>query len=484
MKKRIIFFVLVISFLWLISGISGESEFIIHLDETIKATDIFTLVNTLASPQYEGRLTGTAGYDKAVQMAADYFKQYGIRPIDGMETYTQLFPVSYTKVYESKLTLHVKDKKGKEEVLQCQYFKDYYPMNFSGSGNITGEIVFAGFGITAPEFEYDDYIGIDVKGKIAMIIKGAPKEREGEDWSAYDDHRFRTKNALKHGAAGLLYIYSARGNPNGAYLEGFPMLAIEEKLADRILEKYRKNVKSLTEHLKQRRRNSFATDQTAELTVRSENFQGNGANVVGYIPGSDELLRNEFIVVGAHLDHCGMWPQLTPGADDNASGSAALLTIARALGTSKYQPKRSVLFALFGGEEMGLLGSTYLVSHLPDKVKKINFVFNLDMVGEGPDVFILRLKNYPEMEKIIMETPRKLNLNCHISGNEITGKGRGGSDHAPFVEKRIPAVSVFSAGSKHMGYHKADDSIYWITPKIMEDIAKIISYTVMRMAAD
>ncbi len=484
MKKRIIFFILIISFLWLISGISGESEFITHLDDTIKATEMYTLVDTLASPQYEGRLTGSEGFHRAVKMTVDYFKQYGIQPIEDNDNYTQLYPVSYTKVYDSKLTVHLKNKKGKEEVLECQYFKDYYPMNFSGSGNASGQIVFAGFGITAPEFEYDDYIGVNVKGKIVMVIRGVPKEQRGEDWSAYNDHRFRTKNAMKHGAAGLLYIYSARGNPNGAYLEGFPMLSIEESLADRILEKYQKTVKSLTENLKQRRRSSFVTDETAELMVKSENFQGNGANVLAYIPGSDELLRNEFIVVGAHLDHCGMWPQLTPGADDNASGSAAVLTIARALATSKYKPKRSVLFILFGGEEMGLLGSTYFVSNLPEKIKKINFVFNMDMVGEGPDVFILRLQNYPEMEKIIMETPRKLNLNCHITGNKVTVKERGGSDHAPFVEKRIPAVSVFSGGAKHMGYHKADDTIYWITPKIMESIAKIVGYTVMRLAAD
>lgn len=484
MKKKIIFLVLVISFLWLISGVSNESEFINHLNRTIKSAEIFSLVETLSSPQYEGRLTGTTGYEKAVQLAAEQFKKYGIHPITGDNTYTQSFPLSYTKVYESKLIVHLQDKEGKQETLQCEYFKDYYPLNFSGSGNITGNIIFAGYGVTAPEFDYDDYKGIDVKGKIVMIIKGVPKEKENEDWAAYDEHRFRTSNALKHGASGLLYIYAGRGNPNGNYLQDFPMLSIEEKLADRILEKYGKNVKTLTDQLNQRQNVSFATDVNVEIMVRSENFQGSGSNVVGYIPGADELLRNEFIVVGAHLDHCGMWPQLTPGADDNASGSAALLAIAGALGTSKYKPKRSVLFILFAGEEMGLFGSKYFVSHLPEKVKKINFVFNMDMVGAGPNVFILRLQNYPEVEKILMETPRKLNLGCQIKGNKVTGKRRSGSDHAPFVEKGIPAVSVFSADGKHNGYHTNEDTIYWITPKITEDIAKIISYAVMRLASD
>lgn len=484
MRKKIIFLVLVISFLWLISGVSGESEFINHLNRTIKSAEIFALVETLSSPQCEGRLTGTGGYDKAVQLATDQFKKYGIHPITENKTYIQAFPLSYTKVYESKLIVHVKNKDGKEEILQCEYFKDYYPLNFSGSGNITGDIIFAGYGVTAPEFDYDDYKGINVKGKIVMIIKGVPEGKDDEDWSAYDEHRFRTKNALKHGAAGLLYIYAGRGNPNGDYLQDFPMLSIEEKVADKMLEKYGKNVKTLTEQLNRRQNVSFAMDVNVEIMVRSENFQGTGANVIGYIPGVDELLRNEFIVVGAHLDHCGMWPQLTPGADDNASGSAALLSVAGALSASKYKPKRSILFILFAGEEMGLLGSNYFVAHLPEKVKKINFVFNMDMIGAGPNVFIARLKNYPEVEKLLIETPRKLNLCCQIKGNEVTKKGRAGADHAPFVEKGIPAVSIFSADGKHNGYHTNDDTIYWVTPKIIEDVAKIISYATLRLASD
>ncbi|MCU0285912.1 MAG: M20/M25/M40 family metallo-hydrolase [Acidobacteria bacterium] len=484
MKKKIIFLVLLISFLWLISGVSGESEFINHLDKTIKSAYIFTLVETFSSPQCEGRLSGTAGYDKAVQISIDQFKKFGIQPIYENKTFTQSFPITYTKVYESKLVVHVKNKEGIEEVLQCEYFKDYYPLNFSGSGKLSGNIVFAGYGVTAPEFDYDDYKGIDVKNKIVMIIKGVPKEKEDEDWSAYDEHRFRTKNALKHGASGLLYIYAGRGNPNGDYLPDFPMLSIEEKIADKIFEKYGKNVKTLTGQLNQRQNVSFVTDVNAEIMVKSENFQGTGVNVIGYIPGADELLRNEFIVIGAHLDHCGMWPQLTPGADDNASGSAALLSIAGALSSSKYKPKRSVLFILFAGEEMGLLGSKYFVSHLPGKVKKINFVFNMDMIGAGPNVFIARLKNYPEVEKILVETPRKLNLCCQVKGNEAGKKSRGGADHAPFVEKGIPAVSIFSTDGQHHGYHTNDDTIYWITPKIIEDIAKIVSYTTMRLASD
>jgi Zn-dependent M28 family amino/carboxypeptidase len=257
------------------------------------------------------------------------------------------------------------------------------------------------------------------------------------------------------------------------------MLSIDEKLADRLLKKYGKDTKTLRKQLDKREKVSFVTDIEAEVMVRSENFQGTALNVVGYIPGTDERLKHEFIVIGAHLDHCGMWPVLTPGADDNASGSAAVMAVAKALGTCEYRPKRSLLFILFAGEEMGLLGSTYFVSHLPAKIKKIKFVFNMDMVGAGPDVFILRLKNYPEVETVIREAREKLKLNCKIKGNKVTRRGRDGADHAPFVKKGIPAVSIFSSGGKHHGYHTDEDTIYWITPKITEDIAKIVAYSSM-----
>ncbi|MCP5107139.1 MAG: M20/M25/M40 family metallo-hydrolase, partial [bacterium] len=477
--KKIIFLVLVV---FCVSLVADESLLITHLQQNVDAGDIFEIVETLASPEYEGRLTGSDGYDKAVELAAAHFKKYGVQPVFADGSYIQSFPLPYTKVYESKLTLHFNNEEGKQETVNCEYFKDFYPLSFSGSGEKKEDVVFAGYGITAHEFNYDDYRGIDVKGKIVMIIKGAPKAKEGENWLPYNDHRHRTKNARDHGAAGFIYIYAARGNPNGIYLENFPMVSIEEKLADRMFKQYGKEIKSLRKKLNERRNVSFKTGIKAELMVKSEHFKSSARNAVGYIPGSDKTLADEFVVIGAHLDHCGMWPQLTPGADDNASGSAVVLTIAKTLATCSFKPKRSILFILFAGEEMGLLGSTYFASHLPEKVKKVKFVFNMDMVGSGPNVFILRLKNYPKMEKIITAAPQILNLNCKITGNKVTGSRRGGSDHAPFVQKGIPAVSIFSAGGKHHGYHKNSDTIYWITPKIMEDIAKIVSYTAVQLA--
>lgn len=479
--KKIFLLIILIFCSFFLTG--QEDTFIRHLHQNIHATEIFQWVETLSSPEYEGRLTGTDGYNKAVQLAVNHFKKYGLRPLDKKNGYTQTFPLPYTKVYEAVLALSYTDAEGGPQTMECKYFKDFYPLGFSGSGDVQSKVVFAGYGISAQEFQYDDYKDLDVAGKIVMIIKGAPKAAEGEDWSRYDSHRFRTRNAREHGAAGLLYITSPRGNPNGDYQEQFPMVQLHPGVADKLLKKYGKTVKSLKKELNNRQFVSFVTQIDAHLTVKSEHFQGEGINPVAYIPGTDSKLRGEFIIIGAHLDHCGMWPRLKPGADDNASGSAVLMAVAKAMATSPIKPRRSVLFVLFAGEEMGLLGSTYFVTFLNEKIKDIKFVFNMDMVGAGPDVFILRLKNYPEVEEIAMAVPGLLNLDCRVKGNKIKKpRPQGGADHAPFVKKGFPAVSVFSSGGDHHGYHTDQDTIYWITPKIMEDIAKMIAYSTMKIA--
>ncbi|NIM15024.1 MAG: M20/M25/M40 family metallo-hydrolase [Candidatus Aminicenantes bacterium] len=488
--KRLISLVLFIGFIGFINLPSclvseeADKELIHHLTQTINAGEIFALIDELSSEPYQGRLTGTEGYNKAARFAADYFEKYGILTV--FNDYMQSFPISYTKVYESTLKIYIEDREGKEEVIEGVYFKNYYPLNFSGSGDVKGEIVFAGYGMTAPEFGVDDYKGIDVKGKIVMVIKGVPKAKEGENWQKYDDHRFRTKNARDHGAAGFIYIYDDRANPNGNYLEGFPMVSITTELADKLLAANNLNTKQLKEALNARKNegknHSYATGITAHITINSENFQGMARNVVGYIPGSDPVLKDEYIVIGSHLDHCGMWPILTPGADDNASGSAAVLTAARALATYKQKPRRSVLFILFAGEEVRLLGSSYFVSHLPSQIKKIKFVINMDMVGAGPDMFILRLKNYPEFQQLMEKASILFDLKSVIKGNKVTKPRGTGADHAPFVVKGIPAVSVFSSSGDHHGYHTNTDTIYWITPKITEDIVRIVSYTAFLLA--
>lgn len=481
MKKTLISLIITIAFI--VSVNSGNSLFagdlkdqlVYHLDQTVQAGEILSIIEELASPEYGGRLTGSAGYDKAADFAAAFFKKHGIKPM--FEDYFQSFPVSYTRVYESTLEIFTKDEEAGAESIKCSFFDDFYPLNFSGSGDVTADVVFVGHGITAPEYGYDDFKGIDLKGKIALIYKGFPRGKEGENWVQYDKHRVRIANAVKNGAKGVLYIYNARCNPNGDYRKSLPGITITPELADKILAKQGKKLADLKKGLDARENQSFNTGVKVHMMVRSENFQSEAKNVVGYIPGISPQLKDEFIIIGAHLDHCGQWPRLTPGAEDNASGSAAVLAAAKALGTFKHKPQRSVMFILFAGEEMGLLGSRYAADHLPPQVKKARFMINMDMVGAGPDMWIMRLKNHQPFEDTVREAHKTFKMVCKVNGNRVTKARRANTDHYAFSDKGIPAVSIFSAGGEHHGYHSDEDTIYWITPRITEDIVKIISFT-------
>ncbi len=452
-----------------------------HLKKFITAPDLFSMVEHLSGEQFEGRLSGTGGYDRAAAWAADIFAKSGLLSLT--PGYYQDFPIDYTKVYESELKVYLTDKDGKEEIVEGKYFKNYFPLNYSGSGEVEARIIFAGYGLVVDKYGHDDYKGIDVRDKIVLVYRGKPKGRDGEDWSEYDTREFRARLARERGALAIMFISKPMGAPSGEHIQGFPILFVHENLGKRILKEGGKEAKVLKKAMTARENVSFATGIKAYIRVKSELFQGKGRNVIAYIPGSDESVKDEFIVVGAHLDHNGMWPELMPGADDNASGSAVVVSVARALAGAPVKPRRSILFILFAGEEMGLLGSEYFVSNLPSGVEKIKFVFNMDMVGAGVRPFMLRLKNYPDVEEVVTGVPGKLGLGCRVTGNKVDKpRRRGGADHAPFVKVGIPAVSIFGSGGKHHGYHTSEDTVYWITPKVMEVTGLVVAYSAMVLA--
>ena len=474
------FLLIAVTCSWLYAG-EPRADLVRHLDHVIKADDLFAVVKELSSETYAGRLTGTEGYNKAADFAARLFKQYGLLPINPQRRdYFQTFPISYTTVHEGSVTIFLEHKEGQKETINGVYFRNFYPLNFSGSGDVKGEIVFAGLGVTAPEYGYDDYRGIDARGKIVMIIKGVPRAKPGQDWSKYDSHRYRTQNARVHGAVGLLYTHHACANVNGDYLEDFPMVIITAEVADKILAANNLSFRKLWDRFDAQANSSYSTGHSAHIKVKSDHFQGEARNLLAYIPGSDPRLKDEFIVICAHLDHCGKWPLFTPGSNDNASGTAVVLTAARALASFPVKPQRSVLFILFAAEEMGLLGSEYFATHLPTLVKKIKFVINLDMVASGEGIFVMRLKNYPAVEPVFHQAVETLNLQANLSGNQVL-ENIPFSDYASFVNKGFPAVSIYSTGS-HYGFHTNEDTIAHINPKIMEEIGKLVSFMAHRLA--
>ncbi len=446
---------------------------------SISPVDAYNTVKVLSSAEYAGRLTGHEGYTRAAEWAAQKFKEWGLKPLSPKESYLQSYPSPYTLVDKAEMTLHLKEKKGsaQEEVplkeIKLELGKDFLPLLFSDSGDQTAELVFAGWGICAPELGYDDYAGLDVNGKFILCFRGTPDAAD-KRFEAHDHHRQRMKTAKEKGAIGLFYIYpEISANPNGDWIKGFTPATLTEKVADTILKERGVSVEDLKKDLQTYKKPlSFPLQSKISYRVASRHFPyGVGYNIVGCVEGSDPKLKKECLVVGGHFDHCGYHLGLLfAGADDNASGSAVVMEIAEAFSKLSKKPKRSVVFVLFGGEEMGLMGSSYFADHLPMPLEKVDTMFNFDMVGEGDGTTCILSPTPEELKKAIEDADK------HVKTLRQTGTIRGvgvrSSDFAPFFLKGAACVAFFSNGP-HLHYHQTGDTIYRINPDIMADIGRL-----------
>jgi hypothetical protein len=426
----------------------------------------YELCRTLAAESFSGRLTGSSGYTEASRWAATKFKEWGLLEPDG--GYLQAYPSPYTQVDKAEMTLVIA---GKERKLEAG--KDFLPLLFSDSGRVSGSIVFVGWGISAPDIGYDDYAGTDVGNKFVLCFRGTP-DQDDKRFQHYDEHRVRMRTARDKGALGLIYIYpDVQANPNGERLEKFLPAEISEAVADLILEARGIKAAELKKDLQAYRVPiTFALDARIDLSVEARHFaDGIGFNVVAYLPGSDPLLKGECVVLGAHFDGCGRHLGiLFPGADDNASGSAMVMEIARAFALSGIRPKRTLAFVLFGGEEMGLLGSTYYAAHVPAPLKNIDAMFNFDMEGEGARAFT-QFSQEPAALKEAME--KADGYDPIIAGSRpLKEVGVRSSDFAPFFLQGIPCAAFYSDGP-HLHYHAAGDTIFRINPDIMGAISRL-----------
>ena len=445
---------------------------------SISPAETYDIVKTLARPEYAGRLTGAPGYTAAAQWAAKRLAAWGLKPISGKDGYLQPYASPYTVIDKAEMTILLPDgpadpaKAPAYKEMKLVPEKDFLPLLYSDSGDKTAEAVFAGWGISAPEIGYDDYAGLDVKDRFVLCFRGTPDN--DPKYQRYDEHRTRMKTAKDKGALGIVYIYDEiASNPNGDFIAGFLPAEISEKVMDAVL----KDADSTTAGLKKalttwKRPISFPLRAKIRLAVASRHFpQAVGYNVAGYIEGSDPRLRRECVVIGGHFDHTGAHMGLLfPGADDNASGSATSMEAGKAFAALARKPKRSIVIALFGGEELGLQGSTWFVDHVPGPFDKVAGMFNFDMTGEGDGLWGAASAEPVEFRKALEDADKSVKALRYLG--TITGVGVRGSDFAPFFLKGIAAASLGSNGP-HLAYHLTGDTIYRINPDIMADAAKV-----------
>jgi hypothetical protein len=453
----------------------------------ISSNDLLNDATELSSPKYAGRLSGSPGYMAAAQWIADQLKLVGIKPGCAEDSYFQFFPNAYSEIYSAG---SLKLISGFNRTIKSYHFpEDYFPGSNSASGTISGELVYVGFGITAPELGYDDYKNIDVKGKILIMETGVPYSANDSTqlkWEPYSYHRYKFQHAKELGASGLLYV-SKIANPNTSYLNGFIYAHISEVVAEELFEgsgfKYAEihNIISKNQHP-----NSLPLSKKVRISASSKYFpDAKSCNVIGIIEGTDPELKKEAIIIGAHLDAVGSPGTLFPGALDNASGCIDILAAARALATSKVRPSRSIIFIFFGGEECGLYGSKKYVEAPVWEKNKILCMINLDMVGNGTGFMLSNGKTHTEiLDYFLAANDKYLHRDFNSTLSRVSFS-RPRTDGAIFEKAGYKNLNLYTSGTvKTVYYHHPLDNTDALTPEIMEDAAKLLYISILNLAND
>ncbi len=486
MKKLSLIVTLFLSAVSVNAQNTGEAA-LLRAMHTISSHDLLEYVKIQCDDKYEGRLTGTPGYQACAEWLAGEFAEWGLTPGGDNGSWFQWFDIPYTLVFpDCGLSLHVPLKNGGTIEKQYKYITEYMPGSTSGSGTVTGEVVYAGYGITAPELGYDDYTGIDVKGKIILIEREAPVSPSAgpekfNPWYGHSFHQNKLANAVRHGASGMIYNYGPIGNPNNDYIENFIYVHVGDSVVKDIFKgtglKHDEIVKEINSTLKPR---SFYTKKVVTIKMNTKHFpDGRGCNITGMIKGSDPELGRETIIIGAHLDHLGRCYEIIPGANDNASAVAVMMGIAKALAESKIQLKRTVMFLSFGAEEQGIMGSkAYLENPVMPLEKSV--LLNMDGVGIGHSISGAAGKNYPLLWSFIEDANNKY-VHRPLMTNYFSNLGRPRLDAARFLTAGVPSLSFSTFGSVNY-YHVPLDNLDIIKPEIMEDLAQILFVAVVNMA--
>jgi hypothetical protein len=463
-------------------------------------------VRWLADPARAGRGAGTPGGAEAEAWLAARFAEIGLAPA-GDQGFLQPFEVPFRASLAGTNALGL----GATAPVLGQ---GWQPFTFSDDGVVRGELVFAGYGISAPELGYDDYAGLDVKGKVVLVVQDFPRERDQaspfRDPRHYRHGEWRQKATLARdrGAAALLAVRDDWHHPGPddlppwkggvASRAGLPAARVTAAALRAAGVDVAALAVPIGDDLKPRSR-PLGVDVSLQVHVEVE--KARTANVVGLLPGTDAALAGECVVVGAHHDHLGRGGeasaapdqvgQVHPGADDNASGVAGLLAVARAFRAGP-APRRSVLFVAFGAEELGVLGSSHAVKHTPAAcpVEKLQLMVNLDMIGrpqparDAPPGSPGRLyvhgvdtaAGLRERVRQLADRPPRIALAA-----ELGGDGFGASDQTPYYARGVPVLFLFSGA--HADYHRPGDTADTIDAAGLAEAARL-AWRAARDAAD
>jgi hypothetical protein len=514
--------------------------------ESIRAPDSASYLAFISALELEGRDTPSKGQAVARRYIESLYRTWGIIPLGD--------PADRGRSYEQRVPMVIK-KYGPGTSLELSFAlttqkfeaeRDFsFVMGADFAGTIEGPVVFAGYGVSAPDLGYDDFAGLDVRNKIVLMAAGKPGGKRPdspfnsrENWARFEGRRTPAENCARllagKGAAALVVaddsidrLVSPHGYKRGARIMSssnrvfcpalsavdpmVPTFWVSTRIAEAAFRAapntFAETVRKIDQELKPA---SFELPGLrVRITLEMEQTISTCGNLLGMIEGSDPELRKEFVVIGAHLDHVGMNKEgyVFSGADDDGSGSVGVLQIAKALAENPEKPKRSVIFAHWTGEEKGLIGSRYFLKFPPVPLKDIVAYINLDMISHDTSVQEVRyeaaLFRMPKEEiDRIPDDPQKLliayvslpspdftalirDTNSGTIGLDVIPLASfpmlGNSDHYFFAFKKIPSVFFFTGSNETT--HSPLDTVERINAEKMAQVVRL-AYIVAFTTAD
>ncbi|MGB3974969.1 MAG: M28 family peptidase [bacterium] len=435
----------------------------------IRAERLMNHARLLASDKMRGRMPGDMGYRMAMDYVTDFFRNIGLRPGFENGAYEQEFMLETCRVVSASVKLAVGGAPAEELTLG----EDFICRGLTGDGVVSGELVFVGY--CSEEKDFNELEGLDLEGKIAVSFKHPPPW-----WK--DRHplmpREKAHQVIKHGAKALVIVPNPiRKEPDrlsgsliekGDYIPGFPLIVLGEAISDRLFA-YDDNTLAGRQFRIDTFKEMMSGPLPASMSIDIEtehNNKGISWNAAGFLPGTDPALSQQVVLIGAHLDHVGIQGEslIFNGAQDNASGSAAVLEIARAFAEGP-RPPRSLQFVLFGAEEAGLVGSLHYAAHPGQPLQNTLVMLNLDCMGAGSGMDMRGRTAYPELFEVF-DT-----LNKTFVGIPDTAQNHppGGADAKPFEDAGIPNM-YFVGENPYRHLHMKSDTVETLNPSLFEGI--------------
>ncbi|MGB2905455.1 MAG: M20/M25/M40 family metallo-hydrolase, partial [Candidatus Aminicenantaceae bacterium] len=437
-------------------------------------------VEYLSQDSFKGRKSGTPEYQKAAEYVAQKMKEYGLQPGGDKGSYFQQVDFKNWQHFELPTRLEITSPE--HIMLVPGRGADFRPNMWTGSGTSRGGLVFAGYGLMSKQYEWDDYSGLEVKGKVVVLLPGAPDFMEELDKKLQSlDAKIET--AVDKKAAGVIFLDAGGQMPGRRYPSGakkgtcpdnFVVMTLTEQVADRIFDMAGLSWRDMVSRtIREKKSFTSVMGIRVEMEAHYTNEDRKAPNVIGILPGRDPKLKDEYIIVGGHLDHLGVEldGRIYNGADDNAGSAAVILEIARFFQANGFRPDRTVVFASWAGEELGLVGSRYYTKNPVFPLEKTVVYMNMDMVGTGDDdLYVGGMWEFSDFFDLI-----KNNLPEKYHDKLRYRLDYRGSDHSAFLHVGVTSISLRTGNvltreldDEHPEYHRLGDIAATIRPELLE----------------